>query len=219
MGSRLCPPHANLRSPFSASDFESRLDPGAIKGRYQIGPIDPTILFVGDMDERHGPDVLMKSVPAVLRNHKQARFAFVGDGDLFWPMKVHARYLLLEHAVRLLGHVADQSLFDLIQAADLVVVPSREATEWWPVQAAWAAGRPVVVSDPIAKAMGLEHEKDNVTIYAHESSCVWGVERLLYDEPLRTAIARRGRQKLEERFGWNIVAEQVEELLGITVRA
>ena len=209
---------SNLRPLFPTHDFESRLDPGAVKARYQIGPVDPTILFIGDMDERHAPDVLMKSVPAVLRNHPQARFAFVGDGDLFWPMKVHARYLLLENVVRLLGHLADRPLFDLIQAADIVVVPSREATEWWQVQAAWAAGRPVVVSDPIAKAMGLEHEQDHVSIYPHESSCVWGIERLLYDETLRTAIARRGRQKLEERFGWNIVAEQVEELLGIGVR-
>lgn len=210
---------ATLRPQFPTRDFESSLDPGAVKARHQIGPIDPTILYIGDMDNRHAPDVLMKSVPAVLRNHKQARFAFVGDGDLFWPMKVHARYLLLDNVVRLLGHLADRPLFDLIQASDMVVVPSREATEWWPVQAAWAASRPVIVSEPVAKAMRLEHEHDCVRIYAHESSCVWGIERLLYDETLRTALARRGRQKLEERFGWNVVAEQVEELLGIAARA
>ncbi len=210
---------AVLRPMFPTREFETRLDPGAVKARHQIGPIDPTILYIGDMDHRHGPDVLMKSIPAVLRNHKQARFAFVGDGELFWPMKVHSRYLLLDPVVRLLGHLADRPLFDLVQAADIVVVPSREATEWWPVQAAWAAGRPVVVTEPVAKAMRLEHEQDCVQIYAHESSCVWGIERLLYDEALRTAIARRGRQKLDERFGWSVIAEQVEELLGMAVRA
>jgi len=202
------------RQPFPVEKFELDLDPGAIKGRYQIGPIDPTILFMGDLDENHGPDVLMKSVPAVLRNHKQARFVFVGDGSLLWPLRVYARYLLIEHAVRLVGHVEGQALYELVRAADVVVVPSRQHTEWWPFQAAWAASRPVVASHPMSGTL-LEHEKDCVLVYPHESSVVWGIERVLFDPTLGQTISRNGRLKLEERFGWNSVAAQVEELLGI----
>lgn len=202
------------REPFPVHRFTGVTDPGVIKARYQVGPIDPTILYVGALDERHGPDVLMKTVPAVLKNHKQARFVFVGDGDLYWPLRVHARYLLLEHAVRLVGHLEGPPLYELIQAADVVVVPSREHTEWWPFQAAWAARKPVVVSHPAAGSF-LEHEKDSVLIYPHESSCVWGVERVLFNAALAAAIARCGRERLEERFGWPGVAEQVEGLMAV----
>jgi glycosyltransferase involved in cell wall biosynthesis len=202
------------RQPFPVHHFDGRLDPGVVKARFQIGPVDPTVLFIGDVDERHGPDVLMKSVPTILRNHKQARFVFVGDGSLWWPLRVHARYLLLEHAVRMVGHLEGQGLYELIQAADIVVVPSREQTEWWPIQAAWAARRPVVASHQTGGAL-IAHEQDGILVYPHESSLIWGVERLLFDEQLLRRVAARGREKLEERFGWNNAAAQIEELLGV----
>jgi len=203
-----------VRQPFPTHRFNPKLDPGQIKGRYQIGPVDPTILFVGNLDERHGPDVLMKSVPAIVKNHPQTRFAFVGDGTLLWPLRVYARYLFLEGVVRLLGHLEGQDLFDLIQASDVVAVPSREPTEWWPLQAAWAAGKPVVASHPMAGNL-LEHQKDAVLVYPHESSVVWGIERVLYDGQLRTQLAENGAKKLDQRFGYNGAAEQLEQLLGI----
>jgi glycosyltransferase involved in cell wall biosynthesis len=52
-----------------------------------------------------------------------------------------------------------------------------------------------------------------VLVYPSENSVVWGVERVLYDEELRKSLAAAGRTKLEERFGWNGLAEQLEEVL------
>jgi glycosyltransferase involved in cell wall biosynthesis len=201
---------------FPTALFNTGIDPGQVKARYQIGPVDPTVLFIGDMDERHAPDIVMKSIPAILKNHHQARFVFVGDGTLMWPMRVYARYLLLEGVVRIIGHLEGSPLCELIQAADVVVVPSRETTEWWPFQAAWAARKPLVATH-VMKGELLSHETDSVLIYPHESSCVWGIERVLYDPQFGAAIAQRGQQKLEERFGWNSVAAELERLLGIRV--
>jgi glycosyltransferase involved in cell wall biosynthesis len=204
------------RQPFPAHHFASDLDPGAVKARYQVGPVDPTVLFVGDLDERYGPELLIKAMPAVLKNNKQVRLIVVGDGALYWPLRVYTRYLLLEHAVRLVGPLQGQPLYELIQAADLIAVPSREQTPWWPIQAGWAAQRPVVATHDAAPTL-LEHEQDSVLCYASENSCVWGIERVLFDDGLGKRIAQKGCEKLEERFGWNSVAEQVEELLGTPV--
>jgi glycosyltransferase involved in cell wall biosynthesis len=200
---------------FPVDEFQSQVDPGEVKARYQIGPIDPTILFIGDMDERHGPDVLMKSVAPVLKNHKQARFLFAGEGTLTWPLRVHARYLLLEHAVRLPGSIEGQPLRELIQAADIIAVPSREQTEWWPVLAAWASRRPVLASHEMATGLGLQHGRDSVLIYPNPASCVWGVEYLLSNADNLKALAARGRQRLEQDFGWGRVAAKIEELMGV----
>jgi glycosyltransferase involved in cell wall biosynthesis len=202
------------RQPFPIDQFEIALDPGEVKGRYQVGPVDPTILFIGDLDERYGPDLLVKALPAVLKNNKQARLIVVGDGALYWPLRVYARYLLLEHAVRLAGSVEGQALYELVQAADVVAVPSRESTPWWPILAAWAARRPLVASHEAAPGL-VTHEQDCVLFYPNENSCVWGIERVLFDPEMGRTIARKGRQKLEDRFGWNAVAAQVEELMTV----
>jgi glycosyltransferase involved in cell wall biosynthesis len=201
--------------PFPTASFTGVKDPGTIKARYQIGPVDPMILFVGCVNDLHGPDILMRSVPAIVKNHPKARFVFVGDGDMLWPIRVYARYLLLEPVVRLLGHLEGDPVHELISAADVVVVPSRGPTELWPIQAAWAAKRPVVASHSLAVNGLLEHERDAVLVYPHESSVVWGVERLLFDPNLGQRLGERGHEKLEERFGWNSVALQLETLTGI----
>jgi glycosyltransferase involved in cell wall biosynthesis len=200
------------RHVFPTQNFERDLDPGEVKAKYQVGPTDPTLLYVGDLDERYGPDVVLKAMPAILRHHPQARLVIVGDGHMLWPLKVYARYLLLEHAVRLVGDVRDQALQDLFTSCDLVVVPSRESTPWWPIQAGWAARKPVVATHEAARGL-TEHEKDSVLVYPSENSVVWGVERVLYDEELRKSLGVEGRKKLEERCGWNGLAEQLEEVL------
>jgi glycosyltransferase involved in cell wall biosynthesis len=199
------------RERFRAEDFATGIDPGAVKARYQVGPVDPTVLYVGDLDERYGPDLLVKAMPAVLRNHPQARLVVVGEGALYWRLRVFARYMLLEHAVRFPGDVRGQAMCELVQAADMIAVPSREATPWWPCQAGWAARRPVVATHNAAPTL-LEHAKDSVLVYPSENSLVWGIERVLYDPKLAKTIGQNGAEKLEERFGWNVLAAQVEEL-------
>jgi glycogen synthase len=205
------------RQPFPVAHFNNKIDAGQVKARYQVGPIDPTIVYVGDFSDRYGPDLLVKAMPAILRNHPQARLILVGDGALYWTMRVYSRYLLLDHAIRFPGSVIGQSMHELIEAAAVIALPSRDSTPWWPIQAAWAAGRPVVATHKAAPAL-LEHEHDSLLVYPVEQSLVWGIERLLYDADLCATLGQKGREKLEQRFGWNNVAEQIEELMGVPAR-
>jgi glycosyltransferase involved in cell wall biosynthesis len=205
------------RQPFPVEDFQSKLDPGEVKARYQIGPVDPTILYVGDMSDRYGADLLVKAMPAILKNHPQARLILVGDGPTYWTQRVYSRYLLLDHAIRFPGSIVDQAMHELVAAADIIALPSRDATPWWPIQAAWAARKPLVATHKAAPGL-LEHERDSLLVYPVEQSIVWGIERLLFDAELGDALGQKGHVKLEERFGWNNVAEQIEELMGVPVR-
>lgn len=204
------------RWQFPAESFRTQgLDQGAVKARYKIGPVDPTVLYVGDFDDRHGPDALIKALPPILKNNNQVRFVFVGDGPNFWPARVHARYLLLEHAVRFAGHVMGADLCELVQGADIIAVPSREQTEWWPILAGWAAGRPVVTTQAMKTALDLRHEQDSVVVYPDPNSFVWGIERLLFDADLMARLREEGRKQLDERFGTGALASQLLELASV----
>lgn len=196
--------------------FEFTADPGQVKERFQIGPVDPTILFIGDLDHRYGPDRLMKAMPGILKDHPQARCVFVGDGDLIWPLRVYSRYLLLDHAVRLAGHLSENALYDLIHAADVVVVPSIDQTPWWPIEAAWAARRPVVATQDAAPAL-LQHERDSIVVDSDEQSLAAGIGRVLKDPDLGQTLAHRGRAKLEARYNENKIVAQIIEAMGVEV--
>ncbi len=199
-----------LAAVFPVADFQRTLDAGAIKARFQIGPIDPTILCVGNLDEEHGSDLLIKAVPVILKKHPQARFIFVGDGPLFWTLRIYARYLLLDHAVRIVGHLEGEALNELIQAADLVFVPSRTQTESWPVLAGWSAGKAVVATHETAAGM-IEHEQNGVLIYPLADSCAWAVDRIFSDPYLWGRIRETGLAKVSADFSMNALALQLEK--------
>jgi glycosyltransferase involved in cell wall biosynthesis len=206
-----------VREVFPVHNFSTVSDPGQIKARYQVGPVDPTIVYLGDLSHRYGPDLLVKAMPAVLRKHPQARLVIVGAGDLYWTLRVYTRYLLLDHAIRFPGNIEGQPLQELVQAADIVAVPSRESTPWWPIQAAWAAGRPVVATAEAASGL-IEHEQDSVVVFPEPASCAWGIDRVLSDSEVRSNIMRSGRSKLEQRLGWGGIADQLAGLMASRVR-
>ncbi len=198
--------------------FQFDLDPGEVKARFQVGPVDPTVLYIGDLSERYGANLLMKAMPTVLKSHGQTRCIFVGDGELLWTLRVYSRYLLLDHVVRLAGHLTEQALFELIHAADVVVVPSMEETPWWPIEAAWAARRPVVATAEAAPAL-LEHEHDCVVVEPNENALAAGIQRVLSDPGFGRAIASRGNDKLHGRYSEEKVITQIEQAIGMQVPA
>ncbi|MBN2021575.1 MAG: glycosyltransferase family 4 protein [Pirellulales bacterium] len=209
-----CAERIEMMTPMTMiRDFQFDLDPGEVKARFQIGPTDPTILFVGDLGEDYGPDLLMKAMPRILRNHKQARCVFIGDGDLIWPLRVQSRYQLLDYAVRLAGHLDGQALRELVYASDVVVVPSRKATPWWPIEAAWAANRPIVTTPDAAPAL-VRADRDALVVNADDASIAAGVERILTDPGFARAIASEGRSRLEDRYDVNKMVARIAEMLG-----
>ena len=208
----------DARSEIPMAGFKFDLDPGEVKQRFEVGPVDPTLLYIGDLDERYGPTLLMKAMARLLKNHAQARCIFVGDGQLLWPLRVYSRYLLLDHAVRLVGHLPQQALYELIHAADVVVVPSVEATPWWPIEAAWAADRPVVATAQSASLL-LEHERNCLLVQPDEKDLAAGIERILSYAGLGRSIAARGKAMLEDRYSEEKVIARIEEAIGVEVSA
>ncbi len=198
--------------------FKFDQDPGEVKARFDVGPVDPTILYIGDLSEYYGANLLMKAMPSMLRSNGQARCIFVGNGDLLWPLRVYSRYLLLDHAVRLCGHLADRALYELIHSADVIAVPSIDSTPWWPIEAAWMASRPVVATACAAPLL-LEHEHDCIIVEPNEFDLAAGIQRVLSDPELGQKTARRGQAKLKAHYSENTVVTQIEKVIeaGVSV--
>ena len=201
-----------LAEPFQIAEFQKALDAGAVKAKYLIGPVDPTFLFVGPLNEDHGPDLLMKAIPAILKNHKQARFIFVGDGPLFWMLRIYSRYLNLDHAVRIAGHLEGEALHELVQAADIAVVPARKSVGTWPILAAWAAGKAVIASHEAADGL-VAHEENGLLIFPMSDSCAWGACRILDDTHLWSKLVENGKAKVNSEYGEQSLAAQLQKAL------
>lgn len=192
--------------------FEYEVDAGAIKRFHAIGPLDPTVLFVGRMVVQKGPDILMRAIPAVLKFYPAAKFVFVGDGHMKAEIGALANQLGVAHAVRILGSRMGKEVQDLFKACDVVCVPSRNEPFGIVILEAWAAIKPVVSTKRGGPAEFVWHGVNGLQVDDTPDSVAWGLGTILQDHGRIQWMGRNGRAAVEAAFSWDKIAEQTEEV-------
>ncbi len=195
----------------AAHHFDGWLDPGGVKARYHIGPMDPTVLFSGRLCVQKGPDLLLEAVPGLLRHHPNARFVFVGDGHLRGALEQRARYLGVAHATRFLGYRNGQELIDLYKACDAVCLPSRNEPFGIAALEGWAAAKPVVASQAGGPNEFIWHNVTGLKIYPNPDSVGWGLGTLFTNFEWARWMGGNGRRAAETEFTWDRIAEKTEQ--------
>lgn len=194
--------------------FDQTTDPGADKRRYHIAPLDPTVLFCGRLVWQKGPDLMVEAIPRILRLHPAVKFVFVGEGNMRGTVESRVRQLGVAHAVRFLGYRTGDELVRLFKLADVVCVPSRNEPFGIVVLEAWSAHKPVVVTQNGGPNEYVGHDVNGLKIHPSPDSVVWGVDRILSDFDRARWMGQNGRRAVEERFVWDLVADQTLALYG-----
>jgi len=189
--------------------FDGWINPGEVKARYGIGPMDPTALFVGRMAYQKGPDLLVEAIPMILHYYPQAKFIFVGDGELRGSVEHRAWSRGVYHATRFLGYRSGQELTNIYKACDVVCVPSRNEPFGIVILEAWSAGKPVVVSCNGGPSEFVWHGVDGLKIYDYPESIAWGIGNTFRDFEHARWMGRNGRYAVEHAFSWNSIADQI----------
>lgn len=109
----------------------------------------PVLLFFGYVREYKGLDILIDAMPEILRRCPGAQLLISGEfyhGEKACRKRIEA--LGIGEQVRIWAEfVSDERMALFFRAADVVVLPYREASQSGVVQQAYGFGRPVVVSD------------------------------------------------------------------------
>ena len=126
------------------------IDAGRIKEKYGIHPLAPVVLFCGRMSIQKGPDLLVEAIPHVLRNRPDVCFIFIGEGGMRSECEQKARYLGVADSCRFLGYTSSADKQMLINACDMMCVPSRNEPFGVVVLEAWDACKPVVATDAVS---------------------------------------------------------------------
>jgi len=193
-------------------NYDGWIEPAVIKRQYAIGPTDPTVLFVGRMAHQKGPDLLIETVPSILKYYPRAKFVFAGDGELRKSVEARAHQLGVAHASRFLGFRANGSLADLYKACDVVCVPSRNEPFGIVILEAWSAGKPVVSTRNGGPEEFVWHNVNGLKVHADSNSIAWGLGTLFTDFDWARWMGRNGRIAAETTFTWDAVAEQTVQV-------
>ena len=184
------------------------LDPGSVKKGYGIHPLAPLVLFVGRLVYQKGPDLLADAIPLVLRRRWDVQFVIVGEGDMRQWLEERCRALPVHFA----GYIPDREYLRLLNACDLVVIPSRNEPFGLVLTEAWSAERCVVATDVGGLSENIDNFADGIKVPVRADSIAWAISYIIEDPVRIRSMGRAGRRKVISLFNWEKIGGMMEDV-------
>ncbi|OLT50579.1 alpha-(1-2)-phosphatidylinositol mannosyltransferase [Corynebacterium sp. CNJ-954] len=187
-----------------------------------LDPTRPRIMFLGRFTEsRKGFPLLMRALPAIVRDIPDVEVVVVGGGDtgeLIQSLrKAGVSYVEgvgeSDATVRLLGRLSEADKAAALAASDVYVAPNTGGESFGIVLVeAMAAGTAVVASDIPAFAAVTDHGYAG-RLFSNGSrrELARAVTTVLTDSDARELLVKRGHERSRD-FDWDRVTTQVERV-------
>jgi glycosyltransferase involved in cell wall biosynthesis len=161
------------------------------------------------MNVQKGPDLLVEAVPHILRSRPDMKFIFMGEGDMRSFCERRTVELDVGDACRFLGYTSPSAKEELMNACDLICIPSRNEPFGVVVLEAWDACKPVVATEAISIIRNFE---DGLLAYIQPESIAWCINRLLKNPEEMRKLGMAGYNRIEAEFSWDRIAKRTEEV-------
>ncbi len=195
---------------------------GGDEVRARLGLTDrPVVVCVSRLVPRKGQDTLIRAMPAVLAAEPEAVLLIVGGGPYEKDLRRLAADTCVAASVRFTGSVPWSELPAHYGAGDVFAMPCRTRRGGLDVEGlgivyleASATGLPVVAGDSGgAPDAVLDGETGWVVRGDSPAETAERLIALLADEELRRGMGRRGREWVEEKWRWDLLADKLKTLL------
>lgn len=159
--------------------------------------------FVKHLNAKYGPDILLKSLPAIIEKCPNVRLTLVGHGNMERSLKNLAVDLRVDQHVHFTGYMQYEKIPDLLDEIDIFVMPSIESSETFGVAAieAQAMEIPVVASNIGGVPEALIDGKTGILVEpgnVEQLSCA--IIKLIRNRDVMTDMGKAGRQFVLENY-------------------
>src|SRR6478735_4151335 len=188
--------------------------------RERLGLTDrPVVVCVSRLVPRKGQDTLIRAMPAILAAEPDAVLLIVGGGPYEKDLRRLAADTGVAASVRFTGSVPWSELPAHYGAGDVFAMPCRTRRGGLDVEGlgivyleASATGLPVVAGDSGgAPDAVLDGETGWVVRGGSAEETAERIAVLLGDAELRSRMGERGRAWVEEKWRWDLLAEELKE--------
>ena len=171
----------------------------SVRAALGLGAAEPVALTVGSLTPQKAQAALIEAWARVRRERPDARLLIAGEGPLRGELERRILALGLGEAVTLLGARLDAP--DLMEAADLFVLPSVREGLSITILEAMRAGRPVVATRVGGNGEAVAEGETGRLVPAREPAALAGAMLELFGDPARAAaMGAAGRRRWAERF-------------------
>ncbi|MBI4888678.1 MAG: glycosyltransferase family 4 protein [Acidobacteria bacterium] len=171
--------------------------PEPLRARRQFGLHDRFMVYVGRIDANKGCAQLFDYYLRYLDTSRRALdLVLVGQGELEIP--AHPR-------IRHLGYITDRDKFDVMAAAEALVMPSYYESLSMVALESWALGRPVLANARCDVLLGHCLRSHAGLYYESAGDFEAALDRLLDDPALADALGRAGRDYVASHYSWPVI--------------
>jgi len=192
-----------LKSPNMAKQFRDKY---AIDGRI--------VAYIGRIHPTKGVGVLIRAFAKVSKTELDLKLVIAGKGDTKYLEKCLniARRLGLDDKVKYLGYIPEEDKIGLIDASELIVIPSKHAGESYPiiVDEVKARGKPLVVTNYGALPYRIKNMAEGIVVNADANSLASGIKYVLKNV--------NAFKTVEKPCTWRDVAKKLLNLYGEMIK-
>jgi glycosyltransferase involved in cell wall biosynthesis len=191
--------------------------PGPGRFREFTGIDSRFVLYTGRLATNKGLEYLIEAFADVKKNHKDMELVLVGQDNGVGPdLRKRARRLGIQDSLHLTGHIPDDDAFKSAYAAcDLFVLPSEYEAFGIVLVEAMACEKPCVGSNMGGIPEVIDDGKTGFIVdYADSGKLSDAMNRILDDDRRARDMGRLGRKRVEERFTWEKVVDELESVYG-----
>ena len=190
------------------SEIPERTNAQSARARFKLE--NPFILYVGRIDVNKGCAELFDLFLAYLNvsylRLKDRPLDLVLVGTPVMPIPEHPH-------IRHVGFVSDAEKFDLLAAAEVLVMPSYYESLSMVALEAWALGRPVLVNAHCDVLLG-QCLRSNAGLYYETAEDFAGALDAILDDPaLANALGERGRRYFAEHYRWPVIERKYLDMI------
>lgn len=203
---------------FTCSDAEAQR---MVRQRYGISEGIPIVLFMSRIDPKKGLDLLLPALQALRQKGQQFHFILSGgnpqDQGYVDAIATQINNSPLTHCTTITGFVGGELKAQILQAADVFVLPSYYENFGIAVAEAMIAGKPVVISDQVHIWQDIKTSQSGWVVPCEQTALTQSLTEALADATERERRGENGRAFAQENYGWDAIAtrmiEQYHQLL------
>jgi glycosyltransferase involved in cell wall biosynthesis len=202
-----------IPNAIDATKYQISVDRGAVRQHYGVGWGEKLILCVGRLVPQKGVEYFIRAIPTIAKRYPEAKFVIVGEGWSRDILEAEARASGHNKKIRFTGFASDKEVINLMNSADVLVVPSIYEPFGIVALEGMATGVPVVASKVGGLSEVIEHDRTGFFVYPRApESIAWGIDRVLSDPDHARWLTDNAREKLHKAYSWEAVAMKTVEV-------
>jgi len=200
-----------IPSGIDSQRFSNIRKPEYLYQEFKLSPENIIIGTVAHLTDHKGHRYLIEAIPRILEVFPQARFLFVGEGELRSQLEAMNRKLGIEDKVVLTGFRED--IPEILSILNLFVLPSHLEGLCTSLMDAMYMGIPIIATTAGGISEIVEDGKSGLLVPPKNPEFLAeAVIKLLEDKSRQEKFSKEGRKRVIQKFEILAVVEKIEQV-------